>query len=637
MNKSKLVALFVGLLLSTTLWAADPYKYTVDLTKVVDDKIYVELSTPKIKQKEITFFMPKIIPGTYSIADYGRMVTELKAFDKKGRALKVERLDDNSWKITNAKKLRKVTYWVEDTYDTEKQGPSIFQPAGTNIEAEKNIIVNPSGFFGYFEGMKKRAFELNFIREKGFYGATGLQADMVGTIATIKLKKENNQEGTDDKFVDRFTVGDYDLLVDSPIMYSAADTAIINVANTEVLVASYSPNKMVTAKEIAASISEVLNAQSKFLGGKLPVDKYAFIFYFTEQPVQSFGALEHSYSSFYFMPESAIGPMNQQLRDFAAHEFFHIVTPLNIHSEEIGSFDFNDPKMSRHLWMYEGMTEYFAGSVQVKYGLVSPSEYLGMLSEKMLISQQFKDTLAFTDLSLGALEQYADQYYNVYMKGALIGAALDIKLRKLSKGQYGVQDMMADLAKKYGKDVSFKDDALFDEIVNLTYPEVREFLNTYVAGNKPLDYKEIFDQVGVDVVLDGTRKQYSIVLNQSNIKVVQHDGKPFLSIGDDQAMDDMGRALKLQNGDILLKMNGESFPDLGPEINTFITAQFSKIPQIETFTFTVIRELDGEKKEIVLSAPNQQIDVPTPLSLEFNLGASVEQLNLRRYWLEIKQ
>ncbi|MBO3697141.1 peptidase M61 [Roseivirga sp. E12] len=634
MNKSKLITLLVAMFLSASLWAANPYKYTVDLTKIVDDKVYVELSTPKIKQKEITFYLPKIIPGTYAIADYGRMISELKAYDKKGREISVERLDDNSWKIKNAKKLRKITYWVEDTYDTQKEGPSIFQPAGTNIEADKNIIVNPSGFFGYFEGMKKEPFELNFIREKDFYGATGLKADIVGSMATISLSKENNSSD-EDKFVDRFNVEDYDRLVDSPLMYSKVDTAIVRVANTEVLVASYSPNNKVTAKEIAESISEVLDAQSKFLGGELPVDKYAFIFYFTDQPVQSFGALEHSYSSFYFMPESTIGPMNQQLRDFAAHEFFHIVTPLNIHSEEIGSFDFNDPKMSRHLWMYEGMTEYFAGSVQVKYGLVSPQEYLGMLSQKMVIAGQFKDTLAFTDLSLGALDQYADQYYNVYQKGALLGAALDIKLRKLSDGAYGVQNMMADLSKKYGKDVSFKDEQLFDEIVGLTYPEIGEFLNTYVAGNTPLDYKEVFDQVGVDVVLDGTTKQYSIVLNQSNIRVIQHDGKPYLSIGNDQAMDDMGRALKLQNGDILIKMNGEEFPPLGPEINTFITDQFSKIPQLETFTFTVIRDIDGEKKEIVLSAPNQQVDVPTPLSLAFNLGASPEQLKLRRYWLEI--
>ncbi len=92
--------------------------------------------------------------------------------------------------------------------------------------------------------------------------------------------------------------------------------------------------------------------------------------------------LEHSYSSLYYMPEMPIEEMNQQLRDFAAHEFFHIVTPLTIHSKEIQDFDFNNPKMSQHLWMYEGMTEYFAGSVQVKYDLISPEQYLKFFARR---------------------------------------------------------------------------------------------------------------------------------------------------------------------------------------------------------------------------------------------------------------
>lgn len=634
MNKMRLAGLLMGILLTANLWATDTYKYTVDLTRVENDKVYVELTPPKIKQKEIVFYMPKIVPGTYAIADYGRMVSDLKAFDKKGRAIEVERLDDNSWEIKNAKKLRKISYWVEDTYDTEKEGPSIFQPAGTNIEEDKNFIVNTSGFFGYFEGMKKQEFELNFVKSEGFYGATGLKPNLVGASLTANVSLESASGPSTNKSVDQFSVEDYDRLVDSPLMYSKADTAILKVANTDVLVASYSPNNMVTAKEIAESIKEVLSAQNKFLGGKLPVDKYAFIFYFTDQPVTSYGALEHSYSSVYYMPEQTIEQMNQQLRDFAAHEFFHIVTPLNIHSEEIGSFDFNDPKMSRHLWMYEGMTEYFAGSVQVKYGLVSPEQYLGMLAQKMLIASQFKDELPFTELSLGALDEHADQYYNVYQKGALIGAALDIKLRKLSDGAYGVQNMMADLSKKYGKDVSFKDEELFDEIVALTYPEVREFLNTYVAGETPLPYDEIFDQVGVEVKTDGTTKQYTIVLSQSNITVTQHDGKQMLAIGNEEGLDEMGKALGLKKGDILIKMNGDEFPPLGPEINNFVTEQFQKLPGLETMSFTVLRDVDGEKKEMTLSAPNRQVDVPAPLSLAFKANASAEQLKLRKFWLE---
>ncbi|MEO0340461.1 MAG: hypothetical protein AAF242_14770, partial [Bacteroidota bacterium] len=222
---------------SISSFATDPYEYVVDLTKVDGDKVYVELKTPKVKDKEIIFYMPKIVPGTYAIADYGRMVSNLKAFDKKGRELEVDREDSNTWKIKKAKKMRKISYWVEDTYDTELEGPDIFQPAGTNIEADKNFVINTSGFFGYFKGMKKQPFELNFIFEEGFYGASGLSDTNDESVLTEYAAGRTNLDA------DQFIAEDYDRLIDSPLMYSKADTAIIRVANADVLIASYSPNK----------------------------------------------------------------------------------------------------------------------------------------------------------------------------------------------------------------------------------------------------------------------------------------------------------------------------------------------------------------------------------------------------------
>src|SRR5882762_1977345 len=75
------------------------YQYTVDLTQVKDDKLFVELKTPVISADEIVFYLPKIIPGTYAIADYGRYVSDFKAFDKKGKELTIEKINDNGWKI----------------------------------------------------------------------------------------------------------------------------------------------------------------------------------------------------------------------------------------------------------------------------------------------------------------------------------------------------------------------------------------------------------------------------------------------------------------------------------------------------------------------------------------------------------
>ncbi|MEP1779703.1 MAG: peptidase M61, partial [Reichenbachiella sp.] len=149
----------------------DQYVYTLDLTVVKDDQVQVILIPPKIKEPETTFYMPKIIPGTYSVADYGRFVQDFKAFDKKGRELPVEKTSLNSWKISKSNKLVKVTYWVKDSYDNDVDGEAIFEPAGTNIEEGKNFVINSAGFFGYFENMTRSPFKFNVIRDPKMYGS----------------------------------------------------------------------------------------------------------------------------------------------------------------------------------------------------------------------------------------------------------------------------------------------------------------------------------------------------------------------------------------------------------------------------------------------------------------------------------
>ena len=210
------------------------YDYTLDLTHVVEDRVYVELQVPNNLPDEITFYMPKVVPGTYAIADYGRFVNDFKALDKKGKQLPVEKVDVNTWKIKNAGKLVRISYWVDDSFDTEVDGPEIFWPAGTNIEDGKNFIVNTSGFFGYIKDMKDIPFQIRVVRNEDFYGSTGLIPVQTG--APFKIAKpEKKNEPSKGKAVDVFRTGDYDELIDSPLMFAKPDTAIIRAANAEVL------------------------------------------------------------------------------------------------------------------------------------------------------------------------------------------------------------------------------------------------------------------------------------------------------------------------------------------------------------------------------------------------------------------
>lgn len=629
----KFKLLIVALSAAASGWAQKPaYNYTVDLTRVVEDRVFVELKTPKVTTEETTFYLPKMIPGTYSIADYGRYVVDLKAFDKKGHALPVEKTDTNAWKISNAKKLASISYWIDDILDTPKEGPAIYPMAATNIEEGKNFVLNTSGVFGYLENKKDVGFGFDVVRPKDFYGSTGLIPEQVN-VPIAKLKKEGEPQ-SDDKLVDRYYAENYDRLIDSPLMYAKPDTAVIRVANAEVLVGSYSPNQKISAKEIAETIKDVLTAQNSYLGGKLPVDKYAFIFYFTQTPSPVFGALEHSYSSFYFVPENPLSAIKQTLRDFAAHEFFHIVTPLNIHSQEIHHFDFNDPKMSKHLWMYEGVTEYFAGNVQVKYGLITREQYLGVLTNKMTVADNFLDDVPFTEISKFTLDKYQDQYYNVYMKGALIGMCLDIKLRKLSGGKYGMQNLMADLSKKFGKDQAFEDDQLFAEIEKLTYPEIGEFFKRYVAGTEKLPFDEVFALVGVKHTPSVPDKRYSIGFSNSALGLTELNGKKQLKIAKASGLSEQGRSLGLQAEDVLLKVNATSLDGDVGSMSAAIYQNFQALKEGDTLTFTVSRK-DAEGKDEVkeLTAPVKMITTEKKHVLTFDDNASPEALATREAWL----
>jgi len=588
----------------------NPIKFSLDLTNVQDDRLMVEMTAPVFTSDEVTYRMPKMVPGTYSIYDFGRFVHDLKAYDKNDNELTVEREDINSWKITDAKNLKKMTYWVDDTFDSKDTGKFIFEPAGTNI-SEKNFVINTHGFFGYFDDMKNNEYIIDIKKPQGFYGATPLVANF------------------SDETRDEFKVNSYYILVDSPMMYNIPDTTVLNVAGTDVLVSVYSPNKMVNSKFVAENVKALLDASADYLGGELPVKKYAFLFYFFSGMAGSgaAGALEHSNSSLYSLGEGPPGSVVGMIKHTAAHEFFHIITPLGIHSEEIGNFDYNVPVMSKHLWLYEGVTEYNSMIALVKGGIYSPSEFTREIEKKILVSKFYNDTLPFTEMSKYALGKYEKQYQNVYEKGALIGMCLDIRLRQLSYGSYGLIDLLRDLSKKYGMEKSFKDEELFDEITAMTYPEIREFFAKYVEGNNKIPYKDFLAIMGIDFGGGGKEKEFS--LGTQGINFDMKTKRIFVESGD---IDDFGKSIGLKQGDQFTKLNGKALET--SKIQSIIGDFFTKAREGDDVEIEVARtDSDGNEKLVMLKGKVKMVSVDSKPEIKLSKNPTEEQLRLRKGWM----
>ncbi|MBU3741428.1 MAG: hypothetical protein FGM24_03990 [Candidatus Kapabacteria bacterium] len=463
--------------------AQTSYDVNVDLLNVVNDQVRVEMRVPLIEADTATIVFPVVTPGTYERQDWWRYVSNFMAFAADGSQLPVRRSADSQFVVEQARRLHRVTYTLDDSFDaTNREWPPIFEPSGTSFQVDTIMQLNHCGIVGFVDGMQRRPFHVTVTKPARLFGASALP---------IERKSDT---------VDAYTAATYDELNDSPVLYAVADTASFEVAGTRVMIACANRTKHDYAKDLVPQIDSICRTIASFLG-TMPVDRYAFLFYVWDMDTASaavrkggFGALEHSYSSLYFMHPMMIEDVN----DIAAHEFLHILMPLNLHSEEIETFNFRTPNMSRHLWLYEGLTEYFAHLAQIRNGAKKVRRFMaGDINSSIRQSVMIPDTFAFTEFSRRVLETpYQEMYPLVYTYGMVNGLLLDILMREATDGKQGALDLARMLMKKYGRSKPFVDTLLFDEIDAVAPKSVAAYCRRYIGGNERIPINEILAKIG---------------------------------------------------------------------------------------------------------------------------------------------
>jgi len=513
------------------------YKVEIDLKKVSSKGIKVRVQLPDSLSNEDVFCFPAIIPGTYARYDFGRVVTKFRAEDSRGKKVSFKRENTNTFSFKKNKQVKYLEYWVKDTWQEKKSTNYIFQPAGTYFNEGKVYVLNFSGIVGYVQSKSKLPFELKISYPENLFGST--------SVTTKTITKGN----------DTYLIKDYNELIDSPMLYSKADTTSFYAGDSKIGFSIFSENDIVNAQVVANSMKPLTFSLKDFFG-KLPVKNYQFLYYFSDPSNKKtrgdggLGALEHNYSSFYFLIEQKdTTSIKHMVRDVSSHEFFHILTPLNIHSEEIQNFDFQSPKMSKHLWMYEGMTEYFAHLVQEKGGLITQKRFMEIIRSKMIEADNYPNH-SFTEMSSKILQdEFKPSYANVYEKGAVIAFLLDIKLNELSEGKKNLKDLMLELSALYGPNKSFPDSSLFDVIEKISYPQIKTFLIDYVQGNKELPYEEYLKKIGWQYLseekdtVDGFGKN-GFYYDQSLNGIFVY------------AVDPINNPLAIKNNDLIISLNG---------------------------------------------------------------------------------
>jgi predicted metalloprotease with PDZ domain len=620
--KNKYLLITAVIFLSQNIYGNSPepdntYHYSINLLNVKEHKIIVNLRTPRIKTSKAIFTFPKIIPGTYRISDYGKFISDVKAVDGAEKQLVVKRLNNNQWEIDNAQQTRKISYTVHDIFNSTDQN-AIFPMAATDIE-DKVIVVNTFGFFGFIEGMTRLPFTLNFTKKPEFYASTSLIPSSV--------------KGNTDEFI----VKNADDLYDAPILYSVPDTATLKIGKTEVLISVYSPNQKIHAGQIADWLHDYLFATAHFLGGELPASRYAFLYYYRDPAVhQNFpvglgGALEHNTSSFYYLYEVPQHLSKEAVTDISSHEFFHIITPLNVASKEVREFNWDSAVMSKHLWLYEGVTEYSSHHVQVMTGLNTVPVFLQKMADKITNSKaNFNDSLSFTELSRHSADLDSNEYNNVYQKGALIAASLDLYLLHLSDTKMDLRKLMDELKKKYGKERYFEDDSLFDIITRMTYPDIRTFFSKYVEKGVPIPYEYFFGLAGVKYTPAAIVNGFGI--GRPTMTVNDNNN---LTVVDTSSMNQLGKNLGYQIGDEIYSINGtqmnfQNYPETKKKIGD--TIKTGDVLEIKVGR----KNAAGMMDTVILKTDYMPMPVSVKCNLEIITDPTPEQLAVRNAWLNLR-
>ncbi len=483
-NRFKLIQVLLVISINMVFGnTADTIHYMVDLTNVKDDLFHVIVYPKGLTTSSNLFNFPATAPGIYTNIDFGRYIKSFKAYNKKGDEITSFKTNTNQWEIENPENVYKIEYDIEDTYDSSLDTVKVFPMCGTAIE-DGFIILNTFGVLGYFNDKQSCSITLTLNYPKDYLLGTSLEK------AGVSVYQAEN----------------YDKLADSPILLGKLSKATTYVNNIAVNLFVYTTDSLFRAENIIGMVDTLLQSASSFIDYS-PVKSYSFLMCLLPDSIRlrqgqmGGGALEHNQSSLYFLPAD----MNElsMLKDVVIHEFLHILTPLNAHSELIHNYDFINPKPSKHIWFYEGVTEWGSTVAQMRCGYKSLQQYLQKITDYLRLNDAFKKDYSLCEMSL---ESYTNKgrktFLNFYNRGAITAGLLDIRLLELSNGEKGLRELLLSLVKEYGKDKCFKDEEFFEIIVKKTYPEIQDFIDKYICGTEPLPLTEYFNKVGIEYIYE---------------------------------------------------------------------------------------------------------------------------------------
>lgn len=416
--------------------------------------------------------MPSWTPGSYMIRDYARHVHGFQASQP------WEQTGLSEWTIQGKGEIQ-VDYKVYAYDDLTVR---------TNYLDEDFGFINPCGLFFYPRGEEKSNIVVHF--------------DLGGVFPRVVTALPGQDEV-------HFEARDYDHLFDSPFLITHAKPWSFESSGTKYDVLVEGSLTGAQADQLLADLQIITEKQADMMGGN-PNSYYLFVLILLEG---GYGGLEHADSSInIFDPNKMSDPKEyKKLLELLSHEYFHLWNVKRIRPLALGPFDYENPNLTRELWIAEGITSFYDAYILLQTGHLSEEEYLEKIYEDILILEDNlgEENMSLEESSLTAWNKFYKRTPNshntgisYYTKGAILVLCMQIRILLETNGKKDFTLVMRELYNRFYLNLGrgFSKQEFFDVAQDVTGLDLRPEFESYLFYPRRIPVYDYLAYLGVEKV-----------------------------------------------------------------------------------------------------------------------------------------
>jgi predicted metalloprotease with PDZ domain len=523
--------LFAFCLFATIPASAQRVVYRVDLTHTADHYADITIQPLDIRPDTMVFQMPVWAPGIYSEVHYGRFVQNFKAVDSNGHELSTKRVNTDRWRIAGAADLKEIHYRIENSAN-DNTSPVV----GLAKIGADGLFANTEAMFGYLNNDKGIAATMIFTIPKTWAIATTLEP---------ATEEEVTDENRFHQLV--YNISNYEELAEAPLMVAPKlKAAKFNEGGVQYWVVATGDDAF-PVDSFAMRARNVVRAESSFFG-KLPFEDYMFAVYAGSGRAERYG-IAHLNSSVYTIPGADWAANGENDQHIIATTFFQTWNGKQFHISPLGPVDYSAPIIARSLWFNEGLSDYYADLLMVRYGALSPSAFFHSIDEWQACAEMDHKT-SLEELSMNTRHYDKGTCNALRARGALAALLMDIEIRSRTKGKLSLDNVLLRMSHDAPSGKTYEDKNFIRTIEKYSTVPLDTFGAHYIAGRDAMPVEAYLTKIGAARELPESMKAdgalgLELALNTAGLAIVS------------ETAHDSVFASPFEKGDTVTAINGE--------------------------------------------------------------------------------